>query len=136
VVYFLQLSPLKFCIHFSSPHTCHIPHPSHATRCNCSGDIWLTVKFTKFLTMQFSPASCHFLPLSRKYLPQHPVLSRTPSACVLPLMSETRFHIHTKSCDVHLLVFFSLTVRRQGTNPGNEFTPISGAIKTGHPSEF
>ena len=69
LVYFLQLSPPKFCIHFSSPHTCHMPHPSHATRCNCSGDIWWTVKITKFLTMQFSPAFCHFLPLSPKYIP-------------------------------------------------------------------
>lgn len=84
----------------------------------------------KLLIMQSFPVSCYSLHLSPESLPQHPFLSRTPSACVLPLMSETRFHTHTKSCEVPLLVFFSLTVNRQGINPGNEFTPMSGAINS------
>jgi hypothetical protein len=43
----------------------------------------------------FSPTSYHFIPLSSKYTPHHPVL-KTPSVWVTPLMSETKFHSHTR----------------------------------------
>jgi hypothetical protein len=44
----------------------------------------------KYLIMQFSSTSCHFISLRSKYSPQ------TPSVYVLPLMSETKFHTHTE----------------------------------------
>jgi hypothetical protein len=44
-----------------------------------------------------------FIPLRTKYSPQHPVLRN--SAYVLPLMSETKFHCHTK-----LLLFYSYLI--------------------------
>jgi hypothetical protein len=44
--------------------------------------------------MQFPPTSYHFIPLQSKYSPQHPVF-RYPH-CVLSLVSENKFHTHTK----------------------------------------
>jgi hypothetical protein len=49
----------------------------------------------KFLIMQFSPTSCHFISLRSKYFPWHPLL-KLPSVYVSPLLSETKFHTHTK----------------------------------------
>jgi hypothetical protein len=45
--------------------------------------------------MQFSPTSCHFVSLGSKYSPQQPLL-KYPQIYVLPLMSEIKFHTHTK----------------------------------------
>jgi hypothetical protein len=45
--------------------------------------------------MQSSPFSCHFLPLTSKYSPRHPVL-RHPQSVFFPLVWETKFHTHTK----------------------------------------
>jgi hypothetical protein len=44
---------------------------------------WRRVQVMKLLIMQFSPASCHFIPLRPKKLPQHPVL-RHPQSVFLP----------------------------------------------------
>jgi hypothetical protein len=41
--------------------------------------------------MQFSPPSCHFIPLWSKYSPRHYVLKYSH------LMSEIKFHTHTES---------------------------------------
>jgi hypothetical protein len=43
------------------------------------------------LIIQFSPASCYFLPRGSKYSPQH-----SPSVYVLSLMYNTKFHTCTK----------------------------------------
>jgi hypothetical protein len=45
------------------------------------------------LLMQFSPASCHFVPLRSEYSPQNPVL-RHPQRMVLPLMQQAQLHTH------------------------------------------
>jgi hypothetical protein len=38
--------------------------------------IWGRVQTMKLLIMQFSPTTCHFIPLRSKYSPQHLVLKR------------------------------------------------------------
>jgi hypothetical protein len=50
------------------------------------------------LIAQLSPTSYHFTWLFSKYSPQHPAI-RMLIVCVLPLMSETKFHTHTKTTD-------------------------------------
>jgi len=44
---------------------------------------WCSLRLMKFLVVKSSPASCHFLPLSSKYSPQHPVL-RHPQSVFFP----------------------------------------------------
>jgi hypothetical protein len=40
----------------------------------------------KLLTMQYSPSSCHFLPLRFKYSPQQPAVYATPAKNLLFLV--------------------------------------------------
>jgi hypothetical protein len=46
--------------------------------------------------MQFSLASCYFLPLRCKHSPHPAPRSQTPSVYVPPLMWEITFHTHTE----------------------------------------
>jgi hypothetical protein len=65
---------------------------------------------------QFSPPSWHFVPPRSKLSPQHPVCSQTPSVCVLPVMWEAKFHIHTKQrvkLVLCVLIFRFLDSRRK-----------------------
>ena len=75
--------PIKYDVAFSLfPVKFHIPQPSHSR--------WFVgSKIMKFLMMQFSPPYCYFLPLRHKS--SSASYSRTPSAGVLPLTSETKF---------------------------------------------
>jgi len=41
-----QVSLPKPCIHLSSPHTCYMPRPSHASRFVHSNDIWWSLSFS------------------------------------------------------------------------------------------
>jgi hypothetical protein len=50
--------------------------------------VWWSVQIMKLLIMQFSAASCHFIPLRSKYSPKHPVLKH--NQCVLPFTWETK----------------------------------------------
>jgi hypothetical protein len=59
-------------------HACYMPHASHPPWFHDPNNIWWRLWVVKLLTVQSSPASCHFLPLTPKYSPQHPVL-KTPS---------------------------------------------------------
>jgi hypothetical protein len=50
----------------------------------------------------------HLVPLRPKYSPQHPPYSQTPSAYILPSMSATKFHTHTKQGKIivlYMLIF-------------------------------
>jgi hypothetical protein len=81
---------------FFTPMHATCLHSSHRSWCGHSNDILWSIEVTKFLIMQSSPASYHFLPLSSKYSPQHPT-SQTPPICVLPLVWKTKFHTHKSS---------------------------------------
>jgi hypothetical protein len=45
------------------PHSCYIPCPSHSPWFHHSNYTWRRVQVMKLLIMQFSPTSCHFIPL-------------------------------------------------------------------------
>lgn len=69
----------------------------------------------KLHVMQFSPASCCFLPLRPKYLSQHPILDRLQP--MFSLMLEIKF-LTTENMQnyssVHVtLIFRSLRIKRQ-----------------------
>jgi hypothetical protein len=54
------------------PHAPYMPCPSHAPWLHNSNYTWRRVQVIKLFIVQFSPTSCHFIPLRSKYSPQHP----------------------------------------------------------------
>ena len=73
VVFFLQLSlPKLYAFLFSLVCATYVCHPFHDSWFNHPNNTQWAVQIMKFLILQFSPVSSHFLPLKRKYLPQHP----------------------------------------------------------------
>jgi hypothetical protein len=46
---------------------CYTLHQSHPPWFDHSDNIWWSIQLKKLLNMQFSPASCYFLPLRSKY---------------------------------------------------------------------
>jgi hypothetical protein len=50
----------------SIPNSCYMDRPSHPPRLDCSNYTWRRVQITKLLVMQFSPFSCHLIPLRSK----------------------------------------------------------------------
>jgi hypothetical protein len=59
-------------MHSSSPHLCYMSCPSDLPWFDHSNYTWRRVQVMKFLIMQFSLISCHFISLWSKYSPQHP----------------------------------------------------------------
>jgi hypothetical protein len=88
---------------FSHQNPAWIPlHPSNSYYMFCSSypcwfdrykNICRGVQIMK-LIIEFSAASCYFIPLRSKYSPQHTY--QIPSVCVFRLIWETKIHIHTK----------------------------------------
>jgi hypothetical protein len=52
---------------------CYMTRPSHHPRCDHPKNIWQRVQIMELLILQFSPSSCHFIPLWYKYSPKQPV---------------------------------------------------------------
>jgi hypothetical protein len=71
---FTSGSPQISYMHSFSPHSCYMLCPSHPPWLYHSNYIWWRVKAMKLLIMQFSPTSCHFIPLWSKYSPQYLLL--------------------------------------------------------------
>jgi hypothetical protein len=76
VVSFLLASSLIFYMHSYFPHSCYIPCPSNPPWMYHSCYTWRKAHVLKHFVMQFSPTSCHFIPLRSKYSPQYPVLKQ------------------------------------------------------------
>jgi hypothetical protein len=53
------------------------------------------VEVAKFLIIQFSPISCHFIPLQSKYSSQCPVL-KYPQSVLLPQCQRSSFTTHSQ----------------------------------------
>jgi len=70
--------PTKILLHFSPVPCVQRAHPILLDFYH-PNNIWWSLQVMKFLIMQSSPASYHFLPLRSKYSPQHPVLKHSQS---------------------------------------------------------
>jgi hypothetical protein len=120
--------PPKLCMHYSFPPI-HATCRTHLTQLDV---IALAIFGEQLIARSYSHVvfSSHFLLLSPRYIPQHPILSRTPSASVLPLMPETRFRTRTKSCEVPLLVLLFINHEAQRHRRRQWIHSLSGAIKS------
>jgi hypothetical protein len=72
------------------PCSCYMPCPSHPPSLDHSNYVWREVQVMKLRIMQFYPISCHFNSFWDQMFSWAPC-SQTPSVCVPPLMSETKF---------------------------------------------
>jgi hypothetical protein len=68
-----QVFWLIFCVHFSFLPCVLETHPSHPPWFDHPSNIQWSVHIMKFLPMQSSSVSWHFLHLKSKYSPQHPL---------------------------------------------------------------
>jgi hypothetical protein len=75
--------PTNILYTFSFPHSCYMPYPSYPPSLYHSNYIWRRVHIMKFLIMQFSPSSCHFISRRSKYFPHYSVL-KNPQSMFLP----------------------------------------------------
>jgi hypothetical protein len=57
----------KILYAFLFPHSCYISRPSHPPRLDHSNHAWRRIQVMKLHIMQFSPASCHFIPFRKFY---------------------------------------------------------------------
>jgi hypothetical protein len=75
-----------------------MPCPSHPPWLDHSNYTWGRIQVIKLLNTHFSPnnLSRH---LSLGQIFSSRPCSQTPSVCVPPLMSETKFHTHKKTTD-------------------------------------
>jgi len=69
VVSFFQQNPVYI---FLPPHLL-LDHPIFYSLIKNTNGILLGVRIMKFLTMKFSQSSSYFIPLRRKYRPQHSI---------------------------------------------------------------
>jgi len=71
-------------VHISPlPHTRYMPRPSHSSWFYHPHNIGWAVQIIQLFIMQFSPLTCHLVPLRPKYSPQHPILKH-PQPAFLP----------------------------------------------------
>jgi hypothetical protein len=92
--YFYFTCPIKLLRFSLLAHTCYTSLPSHLRFDHMNNICW-QVQIRQLLITQFSPISCHVLPLRPKTPPSTPC-SPTHSAYIAPAVWPAKFHIHTK----------------------------------------
>lgn len=92
---FLLAFPPTPCMQSFSPHTCYMPCLSHPPSLDHSNYIWQRVHIM-YLIMQFSPTSYYYLIHLTIPIFSSAPFSQTLSVHVLPLISKTKFHTHSK----------------------------------------
>jgi hypothetical protein len=95
VVCFSQVFLQKPCTRLSPPHPSYMSLQSQSSRFYHPQNIGWGVQIMELLITKFSPLPCYLVPLRPKNFSSTPY-SQTPSACVPPTMSATKFHTHTK----------------------------------------
>jgi len=90
----LQAYPPKSCEHFFSLHAFHMLRRAHLPWFGQPNTIRRRLQIMKLLVKQFRLVFCYFLHLRTKYLSLH--LFSTPSAHVLHLLCDIKFHAHVK----------------------------------------
>jgi hypothetical protein len=83
--------PIRFPL-FS--HACYMRRPPHTPRLDNSNYTWRRLQITQLLIIQFSAPLPPLHPYSVRAF-SSTFCFRTPSVCVLPLMSETKLHTHS-----------------------------------------
>jgi hypothetical protein len=71
------------------PRMCYMPRPSHPPLLDHANDICSRVKIIQLITVQFSPASAHFIPIwSTAYILLSTLISDTHSQLYSPMHSD------------------------------------------------
>jgi hypothetical protein len=68
-------------MHFSSPHACHMPRPSHSSSYDHPNNIWRGEQIVKLV--QHSPFPCYLFPPRPLCFPQQPILKHPQPMFVL-----------------------------------------------------
>ena len=67
-------------------------------------NIWWGVQIIKHLIMQYSPGSCHFLPLRHKYRTRY-LISEHTQTTLFPQWGQTKSHTHTDQAKLEFCIF-------------------------------
>jgi hypothetical protein len=108
------------------PHSCYMPYPSHPPWLDYSNYTWRRVQVMKYLIMQFSSTSHHFISLRYKYSPQHLDLKHPQSMflpkCHRPSFTPIQNHCYTtvmfsSSCRCNLILNITSSTPEGFLNP-------------------
>jgi hypothetical protein len=104
------LFPSEFCIHFSSSPCMLHALPISSSLIYDPNNIWRRVQIMELFIVQFSRASCHFIPLRSKHSPKYPLLKRRQSVFFLNMRDQVSHSYKTvgKIIVLYILIFMFL----------------------------